>query len=85
VKKKKMLHHSSNLQPVTASVTSNLDDNLVGAGLEDIVEGGSGWGRPGMWWRKGMMKRKKKCFPWFSMSGDPRIEVTPQNLLPQRL
>lgn len=27
---------------VTAPVAPNLDDNMVGAGLEDVVEGGSG-------------------------------------------
>jgi hypothetical protein len=42
VKKKKRLRCSSNLQPVTALVAPNLDDDIVGAGLEDVMEGGSG-------------------------------------------
>ena len=42
MKKKKRLRCSSNLQPVTAPVASNLDDDIVGADLEDVMEGGSG-------------------------------------------
>jgi hypothetical protein len=41
-KKKKKLRRSSELQPMTAPVEPNLDDNLVDAGLEDVVEVGSG-------------------------------------------
>ena len=41
-KKNKRLCRLSDLQPVTVSVASNLDDNMVVAGLEDVVEGWSG-------------------------------------------
>jgi hypothetical protein len=42
VKKKKRLCHSLDLQPVTAPVVVNLDDNHMGVGLEDVMEGGGG-------------------------------------------
>jgi hypothetical protein len=41
-KKKKRLHHSLDLEQVTTRVAPNLDDNIVNADLEDVVEGCSG-------------------------------------------
>jgi hypothetical protein len=41
-KKKKRFHRSSDLELVTAPVAPSLDDNMVGADLEDVVEGFSG-------------------------------------------
>jgi hypothetical protein len=41
-KKKKRLRRSSDLESVTAPVAPNLDDNIVGIDLEDVVEGCSG-------------------------------------------
>jgi hypothetical protein len=30
-----------------------------------------------MWWRKEMMRRKKKCFSWFGFNDDLRLAVIP--------
>ena len=38
-KKKKRLRRSLDLEPVITPVTSSLDDNIVSADLEDVVEG----------------------------------------------
>jgi hypothetical protein len=41
-KKKKWFHRSSDLEPVTALVVPSLDDNIMNADLEDVVEGYGG-------------------------------------------
>jgi hypothetical protein len=47
-KEKKRLYRSSDLEPVTVLVSPNIDDKIVGADLEDVVEGGSGVTAGGM-------------------------------------
>jgi hypothetical protein len=72
------------LQPVTAPVEPNVDDNLVDAGLEDVVEGGCGMRMTRYVVEEGNDEEEDKCFPWFGVSGNLRLVVTPQTLLPQR-